>query len=151
MLGRYLRNIMPARQACLYLQGTTHLELAHRPTTKANGLSLAPGFTVQVQEDNHDTTPRPCLHSCRQKNKALFLFRMRATYDNRPGLVACSGRPHHRPPESPIYVQHISLTCLQHATPPLIFRSGLHRLWNTCQTPALQTNRRVVRRRTEYS
>ena len=59
MLGRYLRNIMPARQACLYLQGTTHLELAHRPTTKANGLSLAPGITVLAQAEERGTAPRP--------------------------------------------------------------------------------------------
>jgi hypothetical protein len=66
-------NTTPTRQACT-VQRTTHCpgtwSFLAGPTTKANGLSLAPGFTVQVQADNHDTTPRPCLHSCRQKNKA---------------------------------------------------------------------------------
>jgi hypothetical protein len=50
---------------------------------------------------------------------------MYATYDNRPGL--CSLLRKTPPSEYPIYVQYISLTCLQHATPPLTPRSGLHR------------------------
>ena len=66
--------------------------------------------------------------------------------------VASSGRPHHRPTESPIYVQYISLTCLlaaRHATTHTSIRSSpVVRDWpDTC----LQTSHQVFGCRTEYS
>jgi hypothetical protein len=120
--------------------------------TKANGFSLALGFTVRLQAKDRYTAPRPLSFlPVGRRTKAPPTVRRMQPMTAARVYVACSGRPHHRPPESPIYVLYISLTCLQHATPPLIPRSGLHRSCKTGQTLALQSNHQVVRRRTEYS
>jgi len=93
-------------------------------TCRANRfrISLAPSDTVQYctyKSRQKIVAPRLALHvilpSCRQWEQLLLhvTLGMHATYDNRRVWVACSGTPHYRPTESPIYVHQPHL---RHAT-----------------------------------